>query len=102
MSLKTPSASPDVAAGPSERTAASGPASRKLLHVPHGGLILVLVLVGRLAATVANSALTIGRTAVKSTVGLLDDNEGVDKISDIPLVLVTKDNLSEAPQYCPK
>ncbi|MEU4659364.1 sugar ABC transporter substrate-binding protein [Streptomyces sp. NPDC023723] len=57
---------------------------------------------GRLAATVANSALTIGQTAVKSTVGLLDKKEGVDKISDIPLVLVTKDNLSEAPQYCPK
>ncbi|MFG3151711.1 sugar ABC transporter substrate-binding protein [Streptomyces sp. NPDC048219] len=57
---------------------------------------------GRLAATVANSAMTIGRTAVKSTVGLLDKKEGVDKISDIPLVLVTKDNLSEAPQYCPK
>ncbi|MGP2441619.1 sugar ABC transporter substrate-binding protein [Streptomyces sp. JW3] len=57
---------------------------------------------GRLAATVANSALTIGQTAVQSTVGLLDKKEGVDKISDIPLVLVTKDNLSEAPQYCPK
>ncbi|GAA4823074.1 sugar ABC transporter substrate-binding protein [Streptomyces ziwulingensis] len=57
---------------------------------------------GRLAATVANSALTIGQTAVKSAVGLLDEKQGVDKISDIPLVLVTKDNLSEAPQYCPK
>jgi ribose transport system substrate-binding protein len=57
---------------------------------------------GRLAATVANSALTIGRTAVKNTLGLLDDAQSVDKISDIPLVLVTKDNLSEAPQYCPK
>ncbi|MFD7466267.1 sugar ABC transporter substrate-binding protein [Streptomyces tendae] len=57
---------------------------------------------GRLAATVANSAMTIGQTAVKNTVGLLDKKEGVDKISDIPLVLVTKDNLSEAPPYCPK
>ncbi|GGL66297.1 D-ribose ABC transporter substrate-binding protein [Streptomyces fumigatiscleroticus] len=57
---------------------------------------------GRLSATVANSALTIGQTAVRSTVGLLDRKQGVDKISDIPLVLVTKDNLSEAPQYCPK
>ncbi|MFJ4620880.1 sugar ABC transporter substrate-binding protein [Streptomyces sp. NPDC088812] len=57
---------------------------------------------GRLSATVANSAMTIGQTAVKSTVGLLDKKEGVDKISDIPLVLVTKDNVSEAPQYCPK
>ncbi|MFK0120457.1 sugar ABC transporter substrate-binding protein [Streptomyces sp. NPDC090994] len=57
---------------------------------------------GRLAATVANSAMTIGQTAVKSTIGLLGKAQGVDKIADIPLVLVTKDNLSEAPQYCPK
>ncbi|MBQ0825903.1 sugar ABC transporter substrate-binding protein [Streptomyces tagetis] len=57
---------------------------------------------GRLSATVANSAQVIGETAVKNTVALLDKKEGVDKISDIPLVLVTKDNLSEAPQYCPK
>ncbi|MEU1049844.1 sugar ABC transporter substrate-binding protein [Streptomyces sp. NPDC005897] len=57
---------------------------------------------GRLSATVANSAMTIGQTAVRSTIGLLDEKQGVDKIADIPLVLVTKDNLSEAPQYCPK
>ena len=57
---------------------------------------------GRLSATVANSAMTIGRTAVKNAVGLLDEKEGVDKISNIPLVLVSKDNVTEAPQYCPK
>jgi ribose transport system substrate-binding protein len=57
---------------------------------------------GRLSATVANSAMTIGQTAVRNTIGLLDEKQGVDKIADIPLVLVTKDNLSEAPQYCPK
>ncbi|MFJ6212768.1 sugar ABC transporter substrate-binding protein [Streptomyces sp. NPDC092296] len=57
---------------------------------------------GRLAATVSNSALTIGQTAVKSTIGLLAKEEKVDKITEIPLVLVTKDNLSEAPQYCPE
>ncbi|MFF9457935.1 ABC transporter permease [Streptomyces flaveolus] len=45
MSLKTPSASPDVAAGPPERTGASRLGSGKLLHLPHGGLILVLILV---------------------------------------------------------
>ncbi|MFD5284061.1 ABC transporter permease [Streptomyces rubrogriseus] len=45
MSLKTPSASPDVAAGPPQRTGASRLGSGKLLHIPHGGLILVLVLV---------------------------------------------------------
>ncbi|WP_189707306.1 sugar ABC transporter substrate-binding protein [Streptomyces phaeofaciens] len=56
---------------------------------------------GRLSATVANSAMTIGRTAVKNAVGLLAGKEGVDKISNIPLVLVSKDNVTEAPQYCP-
>ncbi|MEV6170931.1 sugar ABC transporter substrate-binding protein [Streptomyces sp. NPDC051954] len=57
---------------------------------------------GRLSATVANSAMTIGQTAVKNTIGLLDDDKTVDKIANIPLVLVDKNNVSEAPQYCPK
>ncbi|MEU5278219.1 sugar ABC transporter substrate-binding protein [Streptomyces asoensis] len=56
---------------------------------------------GQFAATVSNSAKTIGETAVRNAVGLLG-KEKVDKIADIPLLLVTKDNLSEAPQYCPK
>lgn len=56
---------------------------------------------GRFSATVANSAMSIGQTAVKNSIGLLDKKK-VDKIANIPLVLVTKDNLSEAPQYCPK
>ncbi|MGW3645235.1 sugar ABC transporter substrate-binding protein [Streptomyces sp. NPDC000878] len=57
---------------------------------------------GQLSATVANSAMTIGETAVKNTIGLLGKDQGVDKIANIPLVLVTKDNVSDAPQYCPK
>jgi ribose transport system substrate-binding protein len=56
---------------------------------------------GRFSATVANSAMTIGQTAAKNAIGLLD-NKKVDKIANIPLLLVTKDNLSKAPQYCPK
>ncbi|MER6960254.1 sugar ABC transporter substrate-binding protein [Streptomyces sp. NPDC000618] len=56
---------------------------------------------GDFSATVANSAKTIGETAVKNAVGLLDKQK-VDKIANIPLLLVTEDNLSEAPQYCPK
>jgi ribose transport system substrate-binding protein len=56
---------------------------------------------GRLSATVANSAMLIGQTAVKNAVGLLAKKK-VDKIANIPLLLVTKDNLSKAPQYCPK
>lgn len=57
---------------------------------------------GELSATVANSAMTIGQTAVKNTISLLKDDKNVDKIANIPLVLVSKDNLSAAPQYCPK
>ncbi|MFF7333209.1 sugar ABC transporter substrate-binding protein [Streptomyces sp. NPDC090306] len=56
---------------------------------------------GRFSATVANSAMSIGQTAVKNSIGLLEKKK-VDKIANIPLVLVTKDNVSEAPQYCPK
>jgi len=57
---------------------------------------------GELSATVANSAMTIGQTAVENTLALLNDDKTVDKIANIPLVLVTKDNVDEAPQYCPK
>ncbi|MER5177651.1 sugar ABC transporter substrate-binding protein [Streptomyces sp. NPDC002896] len=56
---------------------------------------------GELSATVANSALVIGQTAVEQTVDLLGDKK-VDKVSKVPLTLITKDNLDEAPQYCPK
>ncbi|MDT7840368.1 sugar ABC transporter substrate-binding protein [Streptomyces justiciae] len=57
---------------------------------------------GALSATVANSAMTIGQTAVNNTIALLNKDKTVDKIANIPLVLVTKDNVDEAPQYCPK
>ncbi|MEU9287870.1 sugar ABC transporter substrate-binding protein [Streptomyces sp. NPDC048275] len=63
---------------------------------------LAAVKSGSLSATVANSAMTIGQTAVKNTIGLLDKDKDVDKIANIPLVLVTEGNVSEAPQYCPK
>ncbi|MFH8799192.1 ABC transporter permease [Streptomyces sp. NPDC017936] len=54
MSLKTPSASPDVAAGPPpDESSVRGP--RKLLHLPHGGLLLVLVLVAVFTAVQADS-----------------------------------------------
>ncbi|MEV7888616.1 sugar ABC transporter substrate-binding protein [Streptomyces sp. NPDC002817] len=62
---------------------------------------IAAVKAGTLSATVANSAMSIGETAVRNTVGLLGDKK-VDKIANIPLVLVTRDNVSEAPQYCPQ
>ncbi|MEU6349140.1 sugar ABC transporter substrate-binding protein [Streptomyces sp. NPDC047072] len=57
---------------------------------------------GQFSATVANSAMTIGQTAVKNTLGLLDKDTTVDKIANIPLVLATEDTVDEAPQYCPE
>ncbi|MFK4100525.1 sugar ABC transporter substrate-binding protein [Streptomyces sp. NPDC019531] len=63
---------------------------------------LAAVKSGQFSATVANSAMTIGQTAVKNTIGLLNKDTTVDKIANIPLVLVTDDNVDEAPQYCPK
>ncbi|MFI6877097.1 sugar ABC transporter substrate-binding protein [Streptomyces sp. NPDC050400] len=56
---------------------------------------------GRLQATVSNSALTIGETAVEQTVDLLGDKK-VDKVSKVPLTLITADDVDQAPQYCPK
>lgn len=55
---------------------------------------------GRFSATVANSPQVIGETAVTNAVARLDGTEGVDKIAHIPLTLVTKRNLDQAPPYC--
>ncbi|WP_369261166.1 sugar ABC transporter substrate-binding protein [Streptomyces sp. R35] len=62
---------------------------------------------GRFSATVANSPKVIGEAAVKNTVVRIGDKNTADKntadkIARIPLTLITKDNLDEAPQYCPK
>ncbi len=54
---------------------------------------------GQFAATVANSATTIGQDAVKNALNLLD-RKNADKIVNIPLALITKGNLGQAPQYC--
>lgn len=55
---------------------------------------------GRFSATVANSPQVIGETAVTNAVARFDDPKKVDKIAQIPLALITKGNLDEAPQYC--
>ncbi|MFE9171177.1 hypothetical protein ACFYNZ_16925 [Streptomyces kebangsaanensis] len=56
---------------------------------------------GRFSATVANSPKVIDETAVKSTVDLLEKGEK-GKVTSIPLTLITKGNVEEAPQYCSK
>lgn len=60
---------------------------------------------GRFSATVANSSQVIGETAVKNAVARLDDPAKADEIAQIPLAqiplaLITRENLDEAPQYC--
>ncbi|KQX67790.1 MULTISPECIES: sugar ABC transporter substrate-binding protein [unclassified Streptomyces] len=80
---------------------AAGAKNVKIVTVNGTDEGLTAVKNGEFSATVANSAKTIGETAVTNAVGLLG-KEKVDKIANIPLLLVTKDNLSEAPQYCPK
>lgn len=60
---------------------------------------------GRFSATVANSPQVNGETAVKNAVARLDDPAKADKIAQIPLAqiplaLITRENLDEAPQYC--
>ncbi|WP_329549513.1 ABC transporter permease [Streptomyces sp. NBC_01356] len=59
MSLKTPSASPDaVADSPSPERTASRLTPQALLRIPHGGLIVVLVLVALFTALQADSFTT--------------------------------------------
>ncbi|WP_326734736.1 sugar ABC transporter substrate-binding protein [Streptomyces sp. NBC_01022] len=55
---------------------------------------------GRFSATVANSPQVIGETAVTNAVARLDDTAKADRITRIPLTLITKENPDEAPQYC--
>jgi len=55
---------------------------------------------GGISATVANSAMVIGQTAVRSALDLLAKKPS-DKINNIPLTLITSNNVADAPQYCP-
>ncbi|MEU0445769.1 sugar ABC transporter substrate-binding protein [Streptomyces tendae] len=64
---------------------------------------------GRFSATVANSPAVIGGTAISNAVALLrgegEDRAGgekPDKITHIPLTLITEENADEAPEYCPE
>ncbi|MFI6333577.1 sugar ABC transporter substrate-binding protein [Streptomyces sp. NPDC050535] len=55
---------------------------------------------GRFSATVTNSAMKIGELAMENTVDLLREYKQVDKITDLPIRLITKDNTDLAPMYC--
>ncbi|MFI6862824.1 substrate-binding domain-containing protein [Streptomyces sp. NPDC050421] len=55
---------------------------------------------GRPSATVTNSPQVNGTMAVRNVLALLAGKKA-DRIDSVPLVLVTKNNLDQAPQYCP-
>ncbi|MFE6485626.1 sugar ABC transporter substrate-binding protein [Streptomyces sp. NPDC057757] len=55
---------------------------------------------GRFSATVTNSAMKIGELALENTVDLLREYKQVEKITDLPIRLITKDNTDLAPMYC--
>jgi ribose transport system substrate-binding protein len=55
---------------------------------------------GKLSATVANSPVPIGETAVRNTLAALR-KKNIEKVATAPYLLVTRDNLAEAPKYCP-
>ncbi|WP_329542549.1 sugar ABC transporter substrate-binding protein [Streptomyces sp. NBC_01358] len=61
---------------------------------------LAAIRAGKLSATVTNSPLVNGTMAVRNVLALLAGKEA-DRIDSVPLVLVTKNNLDQAPQYCP-
>ncbi|GJF33771.1 ribose import binding protein RbsB [Kitasatospora sp. NE20-6] len=55
---------------------------------------------GRLSATVSNSALSTGELAVHRVLDLLA-GEKTEPIVQSPVLLVTKENVAQAPRYCP-
>lgn len=61
---------------------------------------LAAIRAGKLSATVTNSPLVNGTMAVRNVLALLAGKEA-DRIDSVPLVLVARNNLDQAPQYCP-
>ncbi|MFD9718698.1 sugar ABC transporter substrate-binding protein [Streptomyces sp. NPDC059076] len=55
---------------------------------------------GEIAATVSNTPRSVGEMAIDNVVGLMHRQEGVQKISTVPNLLITQGNVSEAPPYC--
>ncbi|MEU9472571.1 sugar ABC transporter substrate-binding protein [Streptomyces avermitilis] len=93
-------ANEEMAFGARKAFDAAGAKDVKIVTVNGTDEGLAAVKDGRFSATVANSALTIGQMAVTNAVGLLDKKK-VTKVAHAPILLVTKDNLNMAPQYCP-
>ncbi|MGO1544944.1 MAG: sugar ABC transporter substrate-binding protein [Gulosibacter sp.] len=54
---------------------------------------------GTFAATVSDSAAQLGANSIVNAVNLLQDPEG-EKVSQSPVLLVTPDNIEEAPAFC--
>ena len=54
---------------------------------------------GRFAATVSNPPSKLGQKAVENTLSLLNE-EPINKIDYVPIALIDKQDLDQAPQYC--
>jgi ribose transport system substrate-binding protein len=92
-------ANEDMAFGASQAFKAAGKDGVKIVTVNGTDEGIAAVKDGTFAATVANSAATLGQLAVKNSLTLLKKGQA-DKIAQAPYTLITKDNLTEAPKYC--
>lgn len=91
-------ANEDMAFGALEAFTAAG-APVKIVTVNGTDAGLAAVKDGRFAATVANSAVVTGQLAVRRAVALLKKHQ-IEKVSNTPIKLISRQNLGDAPQYC--
>lgn len=78
---------------------AAGATGVKIVTVNGTDEALAALKDGRFSATVSNSAKEMGQLAVTNTISLLR-KEKTDKITQMPVRLVTKDDADTAPLYC--
>jgi len=91
-------ANEDMAAGAAEAfTAAHKDVKIATVNGTDAGLGAIKA--GQIDATVANPASKLGQKAVENTLSLLN-KEPITKIDYVPIELITKTELAQAPEYC--
>ena len=91
-------ANEDMAVGVSEAFRSAGK-DVKIVTVNGTDAGLAGIRDGRFAATVANPASKLGTKAIENTLSLLD-SEPINKIDYVPISLIDKAALDQAPSYC--
>jgi ribose transport system substrate-binding protein len=91
-------ANEDMAAGASEACRAAE-RNVKIVTVNGTAAGLDAIRAGRFVATVSNPASKLGLKAVENTLSLLN-KEPISRIDYVPISLIDKNNLDQAPQYC--